>query len=46
MYKCDNCGFEFGDEGIEIISYQEYPGARTQKEFVSACCRAGYEVKE
>jgi hypothetical protein len=42
MNKCDNCGFEFDDEGIETIQYQEYPGARMQKDYVSACCHATY----
>lgn len=43
MYRCTKCGFEFGEEGIETIQYQEYSGATTQKEFVSACCHAVYD---
>ncbi len=46
MYKCNNCGFEFGEEGITQISYQEYPGARIWKEDVSACCNKIFEEVE
>lgn len=46
MYKCNNCGFVFGEIGIVAINYQEYPGARVQKEYVSACCNCTFEEVE
>ena len=42
-YRCNICGFEFGEEGITTIHFSEYPGASTQKEFVSACCHCTYD---
>jgi len=45
-YVCVNCGFIFGEDGIETIQFQECPGASVQKEFVSACCHSNYEVRE
>lgn len=46
MYKCNNCGFIFGEEGITQINYQEYPSASIQKEHVSACCHCTFEEVE
>jgi len=43
---CSECGREFDESEIVVLSYVEYSGATPQKDHVSPCCNKMYEYKD